>query len=89
VAWQGVAAATYVGLLEMGLAFFLWLSAMRLTRSTARIANLIFLAPPLSLLLIHLVLNEPIYRSTPLGLALILGGLAWQRLAGRPRPALD
>jgi drug/metabolite transporter (DMT)-like permease len=88
VAWQGVAAATYVGLFEMGLAFFLWLSAMRLTRSTARIANLIFVAPPLSLLLIHFVLNEPIYRSTALGLGLILGGLAWQRLAAHVQPAL-
>jgi drug/metabolite transporter (DMT)-like permease len=89
VAWQGIAGATYVGLFEMGLTFFLWLSAMRLTRSTARIANLIFVAPPLSLLLIHFVLDEPIYRSTPLGLVLILGGLAWQGLAGCPRPALD
>ena len=88
VPWQGIAGATYVGLFEMGFTFFLWLSAMRLTRSTARIANLIFLAPPLSLLLIHLVLNEPIYRSTPFGLALILGGLAWQHLAGRRRPVL-
>jgi drug/metabolite transporter (DMT)-like permease len=86
VAWQGVAAATYVGLFEMGVTFFLWLSAMRLTRSTARIANLIFVAPPLSLLLIHFVLNEPIYRSTPLGLGLILGGLAWQRLALYSQP---
>jgi drug/metabolite transporter (DMT)-like permease len=81
VAWQGIAGATYVGLFEMGLTFPLWLSAMRLTRSTARTASLIFVAPPVSLLLIHFVLNEPIYRSTPLGLVLILGGLAWQRLA--------
>lgn len=88
VPWQGIAGATYVGLFEMGITFFLWLSAMRLTRSAARIANLIFLAPPLSLLLIHFVLNEPIYRSTPFGLAFILGGLAWQHLAGRRRPVL-
>jgi drug/metabolite transporter (DMT)-like permease len=90
VGWQGIAGATYVGVFEMGLTFVLWLSAMRLTTSTARIANLIFVSPAVSLLLIHFVLREPIYRSTPIGLALILGGLAWQRLAVRPdrtRPA--
>jgi drug/metabolite transporter (DMT)-like permease len=83
VSWHGAVTATYVGLFEMGVTFVLWLSAMRLTTSTARIANLIFLSPPASLLLIHLVLGEPIYPSTPIGLGLILGGLAWQRLAPR------
>jgi drug/metabolite transporter (DMT)-like permease len=61
---------------------------MRLATHTARIASLIFISPVVSLLLIHVVLGEPIYRSTPVGLALILGGLAWQRLAGSdPDPA--
>jgi drug/metabolite transporter (DMT)-like permease len=86
VEWPGVAGATYVGVFEMGLTFVLWLSAMRLTTSTARVANLIFISPAVSLLLIHFVLGEPIYRSTPIGLALILGGLAWQRLASGPEP---
>jgi drug/metabolite transporter (DMT)-like permease len=86
VGWQGAIAATYVGLFEMGLTFVLWLSAMRLTTSTARIANLIFISPGASLLLIHLVLGEPVYPSTPIGLALILGGLAWQRLSGPSLP---
>ena len=83
MAWPGIVAASYVGVFEMGLTFVLWLSAMQRTTNTARIANLIFIAPAVSLLLIHVVLGEPIYRSTPIGLALILGGLAWQRLAAR------
>ncbi|KUM03751.1 DMT family transporter [Chromobacterium subtsugae] len=86
--WQGLAGAAYVGALEMGFTFVLWLSAMKLTRSTASIANLIFLSPLLSLLLIHLILGEAILASTLLGLALILGGLAVQKLPLRRAPPL-
>jgi drug/metabolite transporter (DMT)-like permease len=80
IPWQGVAGALYVGFFEMGLSFILWLKAMRLTRSTLRISSLIFIAPPLSLVLIHFVLGEAIMRSTLVGLALILAGLAMQNL---------
>lgn len=80
VPWQGVAGAVYVGLIEMGLSFTLWLNAMRLTRSTIRISSLIFVAPPLSLVLIHFVLDEAILASTVIGLVLILGGLGLQHL---------
>ncbi|MFC3626805.1 DMT family transporter [Vogesella amnigena] len=86
VAWQGIAGAAYVGMLEMGFTFVLWLSAMKLTQSTARIANLIFLSPMLSLFLINLLLGEPILPSTLVGLGLILGGLLLQKLPVR-RPA--
>ena len=85
VAWQGIAGAAYVGALEMGFTFVLWLSAMKLTNSTARIANLIFLSPMLSLLLISTLLGEPILPSTLTGLGLILGGLLLQKL---PLPGL-
>ncbi|WP_434633910.1 DMT family transporter [Chromobacterium sp. CV08] len=86
--WQGLAGAAYVGALEMGFTFVLWLSAMKLTRNTASIANLIFLSPLLSLLLIHLIVGEPILPSTLFGLALILGGLATQKLPLRRTSAL-
>lgn len=78
VAWQGILGGVYVGLVEMGVSFILWLLAMRLTRSTLRISSLIFLAPPLSLVLIHFVVGEAILPSTLAGLALILAGLALQ-----------
>ena len=87
VAWQGLAGAAYVGALEMGFTFVLWLSAMKLTTSTAKIANLIFLSPLLSLGLIHFVIGEPILPSTLLGLGLILGGLLLQKLQ-RSQPAV-
>ena len=75
----GLLGAAYVGAIEMGFAYALWLTALRLGDSTARIANLIFLAPFLSLLFIRFVLGEPLRAATPLGLVLIVGGLLWQR----------
>jgi drug/metabolite transporter (DMT)-like permease len=79
--WRGLAGAAYVGLFEMGLTFALWLAALKLTTSTARIANLIFLSPLVSLLLIHVLVGEAILASTYWGLGLILLGQAVQRLA--------
>ncbi len=70
-----LAGALYVGCFEMGLTFVLWVSALRLTRHAARISRLIFLSPPLSLMLIAAVLGEPIQWQTWAGLALILGGV--------------
>lgn len=77
--WRGLAGAAYVGVFEMGLAFALWLGAMRLTRSTARISNLIFLSPFLSLFFIRAFVGESILPSTWVGLALIIAGLALQQ----------
>ena len=79
--WQGVAGGVYIGLFEMGIAFILWMGAMKATRSTLRISTLIFLSPPLSLTLIWLVAGEPVRAYTLIGLALILAGLWLQRRA--------
>ena len=78
--WQGLAGAAYVGCFEMGFTFVLWLSALKLTRHTARISNLIFLSPLVSLVLIGIILDEPILPSTLAGLGLILAGQGVQRL---------
>lgn len=75
VAWP---ALVYVGLFEMGLSFVLWLTALRWGRSAARLAQLIYLAPFLSLLFLHLIIGESIASSTPVGLALIVGAILWQ-----------
>ncbi|WP_028537016.1 DMT family transporter [Paludibacterium yongneupense] len=80
VAWQGLLGAGYVGAVEMGYTFVLWLTAMKLSSSTARIASLIYLSPLLSLVLIHLVVGEALRMSTLAGLTLILGGLVLQKL---------
>ena len=80
-AWQGWAAGLYVGLFEMGLAFVLWMGAMKAATSTLRISSLIFLSPPLSLVLIWLIAGEPVKATTLIGLMLILFGLWLQRRA--------
>ena len=79
--WQGWAGGLYVGLFEMGLAFVLWMGAMKATNSTLRISSLIFLSPPLSLVLIWVIAGEPVKATTLLGLMLILFGLWLQRRA--------
>lgn len=85
--WRGLAGAAWVGVFEMGLAFALWLSALRLTSSASRIGNLIFLSPFLSLFFIRTFVGEAILPSTWLGLGLIITGLAAQQwLRPRPRP---
>lgn len=78
--WQALGAGVYVGLFEMGVAFILWQMAVRKVSRTAKVSNLIFLSPPISLLLLYLVVNEPLLVSTLIGLLLILSGLAIQQL---------
>lgn len=81
--WPGIAGAVYAGLFEMGLTFVLWLTALRLSRTTAQVGNLIFLSPFVSLVLLHVVVGEEIFRSSIVGLVLILAGIALQRRTDR------
>lgn len=75
----GLAVAAYVGAFEMGFTFVMWLTALKTAEATARVANLIFLAPFVSLMLIHFVLGEHVRAATFGGLVLIVGGLLWQQ----------
>ena len=77
---MGLLGAVYVGIIEMGICFILWLMAMKLTDNTARISNLIFLSPFLSLIFIHFLLGEKILFATFIGLVLIILGLCCQRI---------
>lgn len=87
--WRGLAGAAYIGAFEMGLAFVLWLYAMKKATNTSQISNLIFIAPFLSLFFIAQLVGEPILHSTYLGLALIVAGLAVQRLRRERAPAVS
>ncbi|MEW5251418.1 DMT family transporter [Microbulbifer discodermiae] len=78
--WMG---AVYVGLFEMGIAFLLWQAALMACGNTARISNLIYLSPPLSLVLVALLVGEKIHPATVVGLVLILLGVGIQRGALR------
>ncbi|RRJ84509.1 DMT family transporter [Aestuariirhabdus litorea] len=81
--WRGLAGAFYVGVFEMGFAFVLWLSAMKRATNTAKVSNLIFLSPFLSLYLIATFVGESIHPATYAGLLLILAGVVLQsRLGG-------
>jgi len=75
----GFAAAVYVGAFEMGLSFVLWASALRLSSGVARVGNLIFLSPLLSLVFIHNILGESIHYATVIGMCLIIPGILIQQ----------
>lgn len=78
--WQAYLGAVYIGVFEMGISFVFWLMAMRLTDNTAKIANLIFISPFLSLFFINRFVGEAIHPSTLVGLVLVLAGLLLQAL---------
>lgn len=84
--WPPVAAwpaLLYIGLFEMGITFALWLSALQLTLTAARIGNLIYATPFLSLLFLHLTIGEQIHPATLVGLSLIIGSLVFQEFQAR------
>ncbi len=87
-AMAGFAGATYVGLFEMGITFVLWLKALKLSRTTAQVSNLIYLSPFLSLVLIHLVVGEKILLSTIIGLIFIVAGIIIQQRYGQRGPTV-
>jgi drug/metabolite transporter (DMT)-like permease len=74
---------TYVGLFEMGITFFLWLSALKLTNNTSKISNLIFISPFISLLLLNKIIGEEIPPTTLMGLFFIVAGLVVQQRRGK------
>lgn len=86
-ALRGLPAAAYVGAFEMGISFIFWLKAMRLTSSAARIGNLIFFSPFLSLVFIAVFLGERILPTTFVGLAFIILGNVIQQRTTRQEPA--
>ena len=76
---RGLFGAVYVGLFEMGITFFFWLKALKLSCTTAQVSQLIYLTPFLSLLVIHFAVGESIYPSTLIGLVLIVTGILLQQ----------
>ncbi|RRD00418.1 DMT family transporter [Amphritea balenae] len=78
--WEAVAGGIYIGTFEMGFAFLLWMQAMRMTDNTAQLSNLVYLSPPLSLILLSVLVGEPIMFSTVIGLILIISGVLFQQI---------
>ncbi len=78
VGYRGILSAVYIGLFEMGITFFFWLKALQMAETTARVSNLVYLAPFLSLVFVHFILDEPVYYTTPAGLLFIISGIWYQ-----------
>jgi drug/metabolite transporter (DMT)-like permease len=76
----GFWAVIYVGIFEVGITYVLWMKAMNLSTNNAKIGNLVFFAPFLSLVFIHFILKETIYITTFIGLIFILGGVLLQQM---------
>jgi len=74
----GLLGSFYAGLFEMGITYFLWLMALKYSENTARIANLVYLSPFISLVIIRVTLGEKIIWATVVGLFLIVAGILLQ-----------
>lgn len=77
-----VAGIVYIGIFEMGVAYVFWLKGLQLSSTTAKVSNLLFLAPFISLVLINLVVGEQLLWSTLAGLTFIIIGIVLQKRIG-------
>ena len=78
VTLKGTAAAVYCGIFEMGITFWFWLRAMQLAPTSDKIGNMVYFAPFISLILLHFIIDEPVYFTTPLGLIIIISSVIFQ-----------
>ena len=75
---KGILASIYIGLFEMGITFFIWLSALNMAKKMSTIFNLAFITPFLSLCFISIFLKEPIKSTSIMGLSIIIIGIIVQ-----------
>lgn len=85
--WLAVGCLLYNGVLASALAFFLW--SYILANTEAGKASISILAVPVIGVLSGVVLlNEPLYWNTALGMALILCGILLVNIQKKPKPKL-
>ncbi len=84
---NGILGSVYVGAFEMGITFVLWLRALSLSETTAKVSSLIYLVPFISLVIIHFTVGEDILVSTIVGLVFIVAGIIIQQYGGNKRNA--
>lgn len=82
---RGAAASVYCGIFEMGITFWFWLRALQLAETTDRVSNLIYFAPFISMILLHFIIGEPVYYTTPVGLLFIIGSVIFQNRGFRTK----
>ncbi len=78
-------AVIYVGLFEVGITYILWLKAMNYSTNNAKIGNLVYFAPFLSLVFIRFILKEQLFATTFIGLIFIVAGVLVQQIGKRKR----
>lgn len=78
--FEGSLGVIYIGLFEMGVTFVIWLKALKYADNTAKVSNLVYLSPFISLFFVNIFVGEKILWSTIAGLALIIGGILLQHL---------
>jgi len=83
---KGLLGIIYVGLFEMGITFVFWIKALKLSVTTAKVSNLVFFSPFISLIFIYLVLGERILASSIIGLVLIIIGVIIQQYSPQRHP---
>ena len=76
---KGIPAAVYIGLFELGITYILWMKTMQLSENNAKMGNLTFISPFLSLIFIHFILGETVFFTTFIGLAFIITGIWYQQ----------
>jgi drug/metabolite transporter (DMT)-like permease len=80
ISTKGIFGSLYIGLFEMGITYVLWMKALKLSSTTAKVSNLVYISPFLSLMFVSIAVGETIYLYTIAGLVLIVGGIVIQRL---------
>jgi drug/metabolite transporter (DMT)-like permease len=80
--WQAIAGVLYIGVFEMGVAYVFWLKGLQLSSTTAKVSNLLFIAPFISLVLINLIVGEQLLWTTLAGLGFITVGIVLQKRFG-------
>jgi len=81
----GFYAAIYVGIFEAGIVYVFWMKALQLSKNNARIGNIIFLSPFISLIFIRFILKETLFITTFIGLIFIVTGIFLQQFDKKSR----
>jgi drug/metabolite transporter (DMT)-like permease len=76
---NGLLGSLWVGIFELGLTFVIWLRALGLSSNTAKVSQLVYLSPFISLFFIQFIVKETIVFPTIIGLILIITGIMLQQ----------
>lgn len=80
---SGSLGSIYVGLFEMGITFVVWMRALKYSKTTSQVGNLIYASPFISLIFIHFFVGEEILIPTVVGLVFIVSGIVIQQSSSR------